>query len=275
MKRLLASLLLLFVAQYAFAQADTLFTHTGKIPCTVKEITPETVRYTHVGEELINTVYRNAVQKIVFQNGRVQTFEEATALKKISGLHDFNNVTVTQLEGDVKGLFKVGDISSAAQSATLLSDMGAVRDRAFRKIKIVAAMMGANIVYLTQQQTVANNIYLRNSYGNTPGTYLSGVVYTNQLPSLEEFKSRTAGKSEFQVIEKASFKSSSNDVTTYPSKWKFKLREVKNENGLIILDGDLQGASRYNKFRVASFDEKFFYIYYEEKGVSYNVKLAI
>lgn len=276
MKQLLVSLLLLFVAQYGFAQTDTLFTNTGKIPCTVKEITPETVRYSYVGEELINTIYRNTVQKIVFQNGRVQTFEEAAAFKKVSTRRDFDNVTVTQLEGDVKGLFKIGEISSAAQGATLFSDMGAVKDRAFRKIRIIAAMMGANIVYLTQHQTVANSFNLQNhSHSTTAGTFLSGVVYTTQLPNMEEFKSRTAGKTEFNVIEKASFKSSSNDMAVYPSKWKFKLREVKNENGLIILDGDLQGASRFNKFRVASFDENFFYIYYEEKGVSYNVKLAM
>ncbi len=274
MKQLLVSLLLLFVAQYGFAQTDTLFTNTGKIPCLVKEVNPETVRYSYEGEELINTIYRNAVQKIVFQNGRVQVFEEATALKKVNTRRDFDNVTVTQLEGDVKGLFKIGEISTAAQGATLFSDMGAVKDRAFRKIRIVAAMMGGNIVYLTQQQTVANSFNMQHNYSTATGTFLAGVVYTNQLPSPEEFKSRAAGKTEFNVIEKASFKSSASDMTVYPSKWKFKLREVKNENGLIILDGDLQGASRFNKFRVASFDENFFYIYYQEKGVSYNVKLA-
>lgn len=268
-------MMLLFVATLSFAQTDTLFTNTGKIPCTIREITPETVRYSYVGEELINTVYRNTVQKIVFQNGRVQLFEESAAFKKVKTRNDFDNVTVTQLEGDVKGLFKVGEISSVAQGATLFSDMGAVKDRAFRKIRIIAAMMGANIVYLTQHQTVTNSFNLQHSHSTATGTFLSGVVYTTQLPNIEEFKNRTAGKTEFNVIEKASFKSSSNDMTVYPSKWKFRLREVKSENGLIILDGDLQGASKFNKFRIASFDENFFYIFYEEKGVAYNVKLAI
>ncbi|MBF8961647.1 hypothetical protein I0P70_00195 [Pontibacter sp. FD36] len=276
MKQLLLSLLLLITTQYSYAQADTLFTTSATIPCIVKEITPEMVKYSHVGEELVNSVYRNAVQKIVFHNGRVQTFTEAAAFKKVSNRKDFDNVTVTQLEGDVKGLFKIGEISSAAQGATLFSDMGAVKERAFRKIKIMAAMMGANVVYLTQNQTVANSFNIHNnSTSATAGTFLSGAVYTTQLLNAEEFKARLAGKTEFNVVEKASFKSGSNDMTVYPSKYKFKLREVKDDNGLIILDGDLQGASKYNKFRIASFDEDFFYIFYEEKGVYYNVKLVI
>lgn len=63
--------LLLFSVR-AFGQTDTIFSNNEKIPCIVKEIKESSVVYVHPGEELLNSIYKNAVQKIVFKNGRVQ-----------------------------------------------------------------------------------------------------------------------------------------------------------------------------------------------------------
>ena len=61
--------LLLFSVR-AFGQTDTIFSNNEKIPCIVKEIKESSVVYVHPGEELLNSIYKNAVQKIVFKNGR-------------------------------------------------------------------------------------------------------------------------------------------------------------------------------------------------------------
>ena len=60
--------LLLFSVR-AFGQTDTIFSNNEKIPCIVKEIKESSVVYVHPGEELLNSIYKNAVQKIVFKNG--------------------------------------------------------------------------------------------------------------------------------------------------------------------------------------------------------------
>ena len=74
------------IAALCNGQSDTIVSNNEKIPCTVKEITPDAVKYNFVGEDLINTLYKNVVQKIVFKNGRIQTFSEVTAFKKVVGI---------------------------------------------------------------------------------------------------------------------------------------------------------------------------------------------
>ncbi|MDX5481186.1 MAG: hypothetical protein LPK07_05850 [Hymenobacteraceae bacterium] len=281
MKQLFITLLLLFAAQYGFAQSDTLYTIQDKIPCVIREITPETVKYSLYGEEVVNTVYRNTVQKIVFQNGRVQTFAETAAYRKLRSIHDFENVAVTKVESEVKGLYKIDEVTTSAQAGSMLTGMDKVHDRALRKMKVVAAMMGANVVYLTYVQAKGSDWGLgsggpfHRTYASAAESFLSGIVYTNELPNFEDFNSKITDKTVFRVVEKAQFAKTSDDIRVYPSKRKFTLKEVTQENGHITVVGALEGASKHKQFRVASFDKDFFYIYYQEKGVAYSVKVVI
>src|SRR5437870_2125972 len=87
-----------------YAQMDTLYTNNQRIACSVKELTPDAVKYTFPGEDVINTVYKNTIQKIIFKSGRVQLFAEATSYKIIASVLDFDKVTVTSVEEEVKGL---------------------------------------------------------------------------------------------------------------------------------------------------------------------------
>jgi len=146
-------LLLLFSILRSYAQTDTIMINNQKIACSVKEITPDAVKYTYPNEDLINTVYKNTVQKIIFKSGRMQTFAEATSYKTINSVSDYNSVTITSVESEVRGLFKIADVSSKAKGTTVYSNQERVKDRAYRKMKIQAAMFGANVVYLTNQRT--------------------------------------------------------------------------------------------------------------------------
>ncbi len=258
-----------------FAQTDTIFSNNEKILCTVKEITPEAVKYSFIGEELINSIYKNSVQKIVFKNGRIQTFAEATSFKKINGVDDFENVTITQVESEVKGLFKVGDVSSKAKGTTTLSNQERVKERAYRKMKIGAAMMGANIIYLTNQRTEGNKMGGYFQSGSTAETNLTGVAYTNQLPSPEEFAAVIGEKRNFQAVEEARLWSSGSDMTKTESFSSFVIKTISNENGIIMVTGELEGAYGREVFRVVSFNKDYFNIYYEDKSTIYNVKIKI
>jgi len=272
MKRILIFCSIYFITLTVQAQTDTIFTNNEKIPCVVKEITGDAVQYSFLGEELRNTIYKNAVQKIVFKSGRVQIFAEATSYKKINSISDYDNVVITQVEGEVKGLFKLGDASSKAKGTTVMSNQERVKERAYRKLKIQAAFQGANVIYLTDQRGQGNK---GGRYGSSTETSLTGVVYTNQLPSFEQFKRQVGTKQTFEAIQEAELYSSSSDYTQRDISKSFKLTSLTNENGLILINGSLDGISKYSKFRVVSFTKDTFSIFYEDKSTAYNIMIKM
>lgn len=276
MRKQILTLFALAFASVCFGQTDTIFSNNEKIPCTVKEITPDAVKYSYPGEELLNSVYKNSIQKIVFKSGRVQTFAEASSFKTVNSADDFENVTITKVEGEVKGLYKLGDISSKAKGTTALSNQERVKERAYRKMKMGAAMMGANIIYLTDQRTEGNKWGTEYQAGSSAETNLTGVAYTNQLPSFDEFTKLIGQKQDFLAVEQTNLWSSASSMEKSVIQNSFVINNITNENGLIILNGVLQGApKKYTTFRVVSFDNTYFNIYYEDKSTAYNIKVSL
>lgn len=135
LKTILYSIALMFLAKTSYAQTDTVFTNTQKIACVVKEITPEVVKYVYPGEDVLNSVYRNSVQKIAFKSGRIQIFEQAKAYKIVKSVRDLDSVEITSLETDIKGLYKMGEVNAKAKGTTIYSSPTHVRERAFKKNK--------------------------------------------------------------------------------------------------------------------------------------------
>lgn len=275
MKKLISTSIAIILVTICFGQSDTIFSNNQKIACSVKELTPDAVKYTYPGEDLMNSIYKNAVQKIVFKSGRVQTFAEATSYKTVASVNDYENVTITQAEGEVKGLYKVGDVSSKAKGTTTFSNQERVKERAYKKLKIQAAMMGANIVYLTNQRTEGNKMGGYFQSGSTAETNLTGIAYTNQLPDIEDFKKIIADKRDFYAVLEAKLWSSASDMSIAGSQNKFVISEMTNENGLIMIKGQLEGVSAYSKFRVVSFTKEFFNIFYEDKSTAYNIRIKL
>ena len=119
MKKLITAILVCMVftlqAQQNF---DKIYTGGKVIECTVKEVTPDAVKYSYPNEELINTIYKNTITRIEFKSGRVETFSETATLQTVTSCLDWEKVNVTQLEYEVKGLFKLGDVSAKAKGAT-------------------------------------------------------------------------------------------------------------------------------------------------------------
>lgn len=258
-----------------FSQTDTIYTNNHKIACVIKEITPEAVKYTFEGEDIVNSIYKNAVEKIITKNGRVQTFSEVASYKKVKGVDDFENVSITQVESEVKGLFKVGEVSSKAKGTTNLANQERVKQRAYRKMKMVAAMMGANVIYLTDQHSESNKAGGQHHAGSPAETNLTGVAYSSILPSVEEFKSIIKDKRNFVAVEKAKLWSSASDLNRSILDNEFTITSINDENGIIQINGVLQGEPKYKKFRIVSFDKDYFTVYFEDKSSSYNVKVKI
>lgn len=266
----LSSLIIIFALaiQVAHAQMDTIYSNNQKIACTVKEVTPDAVKYVFPNEEILNTLYKNTIQKIVYKSGRTQTFAEATSYKTIQGVMDYANVTITSLEGEVKGLFKLSDVSSKSKGTTVYSSQERVKDRAYRKIKVQAAMFGANIILLTNQRTEGNKYggYFQSS--SSAETNLTGIAYSNSAPSYDDFKRLTGSNINFTAIKKYKLGASDSDVSEDDVNLPFSISKVTNENGIIMIEGFLKGER--GVYQLAYVSNETFSIAYKNKGTAYN-----
>jgi hypothetical protein len=255
-----------------YSQTDTIFSNNDKISCTVKEIISEEIKYVYPNEELTNSIYKNVVQKIVFKSGPIQTFAQATSFKIIKNVDDYKNVTITQIESEIKGLFKLGEINSKAKGTTTISNQIRVKERAYNKLKLNAAMMGANIIYIYNQRAEGNKQggYYQSDSSNE--TSLSGIAYSNSLPNYDSFINIVGEKKYFTAVEKNSLWSSGSDINKSQIDYKFRIDTVTNESGFIMVKCNFfeSGSETY---RVVSFNREYFNLYFEDKSSCYNVKV--
>jgi hypothetical protein len=239
MKSILFIFLLLFCSLNSFCQAkyDTIYSNDERIACTVKEITPEAVKYCYPDEELVNAVYKNSIQKIVFKSGRVQIFAEATSLRTINSADDFDYVSLSHVESEVKGLYKIGDVGAKARGTTIYANMQKVKERGVRKMKIQAAMMGGNEIYLTQEATSTN------FPGSPTSTNMAGVAYSNRLPSFDDFMALMNSKMKFKMKKYLVDKLSTDDyeLVKYADSGTVLMNKVYNDNGFIMMDAHIDG----------------------------------
>ncbi len=265
----ISTLLLLIISFGAFAQTDTIYTNSNKIPCMVKEVTQDAVRYIYPGEEVINTVYKNTIQKIIYKSGRIQTFAEATSYKTVTGPNDFDNVTLTSVQSEVNGLFKLGDVSSKAKGTTSMASMEKVKERAYKKMKIVAAMMGANIIYLTQNATSGNQYGGYFQASKSTETNLAGVAYSNKLPSFDDFKKVIGSKTQFQSVDQYKMSQRNSDLDHTSFMRNIVISKIYNESGLIMVNAIIDREEN-TTFRVISYSVTDFTLVYKDGERTYN-----
>jgi hypothetical protein len=258
---------------FCFGQTDTIYTFSDIIPCSVKEITPEAIKYTYPDEDVLISIYKNSVTKIVFKNGRVQTFAEALSLKEVRGADDFEKVSITRVEGEIKGLYRIGDVGAKAKGTTTLSNQQRVKERAYRKMKILAAMMGGNIVYLTDQRTQGNQFGTEYQAGNTAEANISGIAYATKLPNYNEFTRLIGDKKSFNSFVEVSMASSASDMTITGDARRLDILEIREEGGFIYLYGNLQYENSIKQFRIVSYNNESFTIFYVKRNTAYNYRI--
>jgi len=274
MKSIYITVLMILCFQFAYSQQDTIFTNSEKIVCSIKEITVDGVSFTYPGEDLVNTIYKNTVEQIIFKSGRVQRFAEATSFKPVNGPEDFENVSITKVEGEVKGLFKLANVSSKAKGTTTMSNIERVKERAYRKMKIEAAMQGANVIFLTQQQTHGNQYGTDYQAGNTTETNIDGVAYANKIPKFEDFTAKIKDNSTYSVISMLKFWSGGTDMENKDFMGVLSIKNITNESGLIMIDGTIPKI-KATRFRVSFINDARFILVYEDKSTIYNVVVSL
>ncbi|MDX2303155.1 MAG: hypothetical protein NW226_10160 [Microscillaceae bacterium] len=272
LKTLIFGLFILTSSQLrAQTGVDSLFSNNQVLLVQVVEITPEAVKYTYPGEEVINSMYKNAVDKIVFKSGRVQVFQEATSFKTVAGPQDWENVSLARVESEVKGLFKLEEVSSKAKGTTPLANVNKVKDRAYKKLKMEAAMLGANVVYVFNEDVEGNRFY--DESGNPAETSISGIAYTSKLPSIQDFEKMIGENSDFIFAQKLYLGNNNVEIQAEViAPGRVRIEEVIHEQGLIFVKTRILG-EKSDRFRVIQFDEKQVTLMYRDKNKIYNLVL--
>ena len=241
----------------------------GTTLARVVEVTGDAVKFVYPDEDFINTVYKNNIEKIAFSSGRVQAFSESNIYKKVRSVVDFDKVMIASVEGEIRGLHKIGNVSATAQGVGTVANQEKVKERAFRKLKIEAAMMGANVVYLSGPQSqgiVAGNHY------NSSEASLTGAAYSNEMLDYNEFQRVLAERDQFVTSERVQLKNDAWDYSKSVFMKDLVIKEVINQNGSIVVLSDL-GREKNKPFRLASFDNDGFTIFYRGKNAVYNVRV--
>jgi hypothetical protein len=218
------------------AKTDSIFTNTGLVLANVKDISLEVIKYSFPEEELLISVHKNAVQKIVFKSGRMQLFTTDLGLNALDNAYEYEKVKFTRFSDDTKGLIKIDDVFATMTSSSSFSDPAITREKGLRKLKIQAAMLGGNLVFITEDAT-QNNPYWSGYHVNTPReSVATGEVFTNKTIDIEDFKAFVEGKKEFNVY--SSIYIGNNNVRIqeniyYPRK--IVIEDIYSENKFIYL----------------------------------------
>jgi hypothetical protein len=236
------------------AQMDTIYTNHEKLVGTIKEIGADDVKFVYQNEELVNTIFKNTIQKIVFKSGRIQTFTQTSSLKTVKSADDWENVAVTQLESETKGLYKLGEVSSKAKGTTELANQERVKQRALRKLKIETAMLGGNLVYTINQRSQGNIIGTKYTSGQSTETSFTGIAYSNVLPDYQKFISKMGDRKDFIVWSLEKLWSSGSDMSYSQEEKAIIIEKVYQEGGSIMVNASSKVAKQPT-FRVSYFDD--------------------
>ena len=169
MKKFLLVTVTMLIAFFATGQ-DRIIMRTGDtLNVKIKKTTPDLVEFSYANEDLINTEYKNAIDKIIYSSGREEICSQKNQLRKVNGKDDWEKVVITYTETDVKGLTKIGQITkTSGWGGTMASGLG-YKD-ALKKIKKEAAKQGASIVWITDKPNEHTT-----QFG--AGVKLTGIAY--------------------------------------------------------------------------------------------------
>jgi len=201
MKIIILITLVLFLNPVFSQTRDTIYTHNKKIACKIKEVADENIKYYYPNEDILISINKNLIIKILYSSGREEIFAESLSFQKVNGWEDWEKVLTSNVDDEVDGLFKLGDVSSKVKAGSTLSNLNKIKNKALRKIKIRAAMIGANVVYLSSDHTEGVRYNAWTGDSNTAEVILTGVAYSNRTVNIKNFKKMIDKKSIYKLSE--------------------------------------------------------------------------
>lgn len=258
----------------ASAQVDTIYTHEGVIPCNITEITETAAKYQYPGESHSNSLSLNAVSKIVYRSGRVQEFAARTSFRRLSSPMEWEQVSIASVESEVQGLYKIDDVSSKAKGTTEFSNQERVKRRALDKMKMQAAILGGNVVYMVQMRSDGTKYNWLTGAGSTAETSLFGVAYSSQMPRLADVRKLVDGHTAFDVVEEVTMVNTDSRYSQDKMSEALTIDRVYDDSGLVMLEGSIKGIKEHT-FRVTFCNESDFYIACKTRRGVFSYKVSV
>lgn len=266
----------LFITIQLSAQSsvDTIYSNNQKLAVNLETINEESISFKYPGETVLNMLYKNVVQKIIHKSGRVEIFNNRSSFKVVKSALDWEKVSITSIENEVRGLNKINEVSSKAVGTSIFSNMDQVKQRAHDKIKMKSAMYGANTVFLSEErsQMKTGDILIG---GTKTNTTISGVAYSNKVLDYSIFTTLLGGKPEFALVKKAAFKNNSMELATFDyQNVPVEILTHYQEEGIIYVNIRIKGLKQ-DVFRVVYFDNSTITLLFEDSKYINNLILEV
>ena len=169
MKKLF-SVLLFIISMNSMAQDQVIF-HNGNVAKgKVSEVSDQFVKFCYEGEDVQNTISRNAISEVRFESGRVQQMSQKVMVQSPD---DWENVRLVYDKNEVLGLKSLGQIEKHSSGTWSFSiTAGHFSEKTIKKIRKEAAKMGGCIVLIFNQQSNSGGFF-KDGHAS-----MSGEVYT-------------------------------------------------------------------------------------------------
>jgi hypothetical protein len=251
---------------------DTIVTMRSKITCNVKAISPDLVSYTLPSETVVYSIEKIAVTYIHYGNGRLEKLNEQRLLVNIKGPEEWEKVDIATTEAETHGLYKVDLISTKATGTTVYSSVTKVQNRAFDKMKMAAALLGGNLVYI-KNQSLEGNIR-SNSGGRASRAQITGTVYCSDLPDSETLKKNLESRKKIQVVNEVKLGNSDAQLKfLYGLIIGGEIISHDLDKGFVILQLKLNGRLMDVQYRVIRFDNNYITVAYRDGTSIHNLRL--
>jgi hypothetical protein len=262
LKHSLLTLAILGSSYFSFAQSknDILYLAEGTKEVQVKEIGPNTIKYSYPSESIVYTISKHQVAKISYASGREEIFD--SPIKKVKGLDNAPQVYVTYNNDEVTGLEPIGQLFSKATGVTALSSVNNVKNRALDKLKAEAAMIGANVILVGSVYQRGNQFGGENQASNATQTTFLGAAYSTAPLDKEKTVTLLTGQKyhhyQTHKLNRNSFSperlvSSSYDSDRQPLLFEFD-KIVEKEDGVYVSSSHLPVKGRELKVISADSD---------------------
>jgi hypothetical protein len=179
----------------------------------------------------------------------------------------------------VEGLKAMGDVYSKATGVTAIASINNVKNRAVRKIKIEAAMLGANVILIGDTFQRGNQYGNENIPANATMTTLSGTAYSTEKADFTSLKEKFENN-RFQYFQSAKLNRNAWDVNlqypeTHNAKGELILVDFEN---VVIRDGGLYVQTKGirtkgNELKVVNSNEEMVVLMERDGKTIYNYTL--
>ena len=158
MNRVLSFILFLSASLLVNAQEqlDSVFFRNGNAHAVnVIRSNNESIEYMYPNETVIIETYKTQLLRVKYRSGRVEECSELLKIKRITNFSDWENVVVTYLADDTKGLEKVSEISYVSGwGGAWAAGMG--YNKAIQGLQKKAAKLGCGLILIHGSPNMTN-----------------------------------------------------------------------------------------------------------------------